>query len=399
MIKKFFITGLLLIVMLTGIMPAIGQEQDHPLLQMLNMVPADYAGSPIAYLDFRAVEDARDYLEKPESYAALMASDVNLDFTWRWQSAPESVGRNFARLEEMPVVMGFDFFDINRTLQFGMPPAMGIIWQGNFDMEQVAEAHTARDYIETEINGITAWCPAAGCDQGMQTDVRNAQPANIFDNGIGRKVPFLVQPGYLLSSPDLGTLEASVGAINGKSLADDPAYRALAEAFTMPEGLLIGVQFLDSTVQVSSDLDAALPAEIAAYGSLPPYLAVAIADRQEGDQQVALIALAYANVEEAEAAAPELANRISTFSDVITRGEGQSPLMEDVRGAEVSSRVYSTDEISVAVVEIRYDTPTQEEENATPSLENNPVRPALVYWYLTRAYRQRSLYPLWVMPE
>jgi hypothetical protein len=54
----------------------------------------------------------------------------------------------------MPEFMGFDFFDIDYTLEVGVPPYTTMVLRGNFDMDSVVAAHVARDYIETEMSGV-----------------------------------------------------------------------------------------------------------------------------------------------------------------------------------------------------------------------------------------------------
>jgi hypothetical protein len=400
--------------------PTRGQESSSPLLEMLAYVPStlEIRNGWTYYMDFRAVEDARDWLEKPESLQALLDADESLNFTYRWLSAPQSVANRFRELVDMPSVVGFDFYNIDRTLSFGEPPANGVIWQGNFDAQRIADAHTARGYEQTEIGGFTAWCAVEGCDAGLTLDPTNRELANVFDTGLGRKVPFLITPDYLISSPTVGVLEAAARTANGRSLADDRAFRTLTNAITDPEqysGQLVNMHFFGTPLTlVEIDLTRPrndlfirnfelLAVEMEGYGDLPMYEYMAFADRQEGDDQVAIIALVYSSEADATTGANEVANRLPTFNDVIVRGSALTePLIttSSHESAEFEGRVYADSETGkyAAVIEVRYDTPTQEQETAGFSLtENNARSPALVYNQMLQSVYARGFYPVWVI--
>ncbi|MCI0351029.1 MAG: hypothetical protein L0Z53_16510, partial [Acidobacteriales bacterium] len=388
------------------------------MLDLLALVPDnEFARSDVVYYqDFRAVENARNYLSRPESGAAFLASDPSLGFTQRWYAAPDQVRSGFfPLLEEMPATVGFDFFDINHTLVVAAPPAMTVIWSGDFDLDAIAAAHGARGFQQAEINGVPAWCGEAGCDSGMQQNIRNVEHGNLFDPAIGRQVPFLIFPDTLVSSSALEMLEAIADASqeNMPSLLDAPEYRTLAEAITdnsAYSGELVSALVFptEATMMVANlndpislvpmmeilrietqeeleQLVNALADFVADYGTLPPYQLAAMADRQEGDQQVAVIALAYESAEDAELAAPELARRLESFSNfLVTRSD--DPLLNLFPSTSIEARVYTSAEtgFSAVVVEVRYPTPSQEEEQAPLSSPNEgpPRNPAAFYRYL-----------------
>jgi hypothetical protein len=330
-------------------------------------------------------------------------------------------------MEEMPVTVGFDFFDVNQTLTFGAPPATTVLWSGDFDLDAIAAAHQARGYLQAEVGGLPAWCGKEGCDSGMQQDFRNIEPGNLFDPALGRPVPFLTLPGTLISSPAWEMLEelADTSEGNMSSLLDAPDYRTLAEAITessVNSGELVSALFLPTqAVMLELDLNdptslapflgqhatpdqleqlaqEGVPDFIADYGTLPPYQLAAMADRQEGDQQVAVIALAYESAEDAEIAAPELAQRLESFSNILMT-HSDDPLLNLFPSTSIEARVYASAEtgFSAAVVEVRYPTPSQEEEQAPPgsSTEGPPGFPAALYRYLVQSVFRNGFYPLW----
>jgi hypothetical protein len=291
-------------------------------------------------------------------------------------------------------------------------------------MDAIAGAHAARGFQPSVINGIPAMCGAEGCDSGMRQNLTNLEHGNLFDPALGRQVPFLIQPETLVSSTSLEILESVAGTSEGavSSLLDAPDYRTVVEAITDPSvysGELVSALLLPAEI-VLLEIDLADPASlapilgarassqaleqlaqeglpdfIANYGALPPYPLAALADRQEGEWQVALVALAYESAEDAVTAAPELARRVESFSGFLTTRSDDSFLSRFPSGT-VESRVFTSDETgwSVAVVEVRYATPTQEEEQAPPG-DGPPNAPAAFYRYLVQSIYQRGLYPLW----
>lgn len=421
----------LLIVMLLFALPAVAQENVSPLLDLLALVPDNSTsrGDIISYQDLRAVENAID-LPRPESGVAFLASRPSLMFTQRWLGMPPQVSYARNLMEEMPATVGFDFFDINRTLTFAAPPETTVIWSGDFDLDAIAEAHEARGFQASEINGVPALCGADGCDSGTAVSPSNIERGNLFDPALGRQVPFLTLPETLVSSPRLELLEAVADASQGNdsSLLDARDYRTLAEAITDPaaySGELVSALLLptDLVLEALDFTDAASlmpllgqfatpeqlealvnnpPDFIADYGTLPVYRLAAIADRQDGEWQVAVVALVYNSAEDAEIAAPELAQRLETFSGFL-RTQDDEPFLSRFPSTTVESRVYTSDEtgFSAAVVEVRYPMPSQEEEQATPdqSSEGAPRFPAAYYRYLVDSIYQRGLYPLWLVEQ
>jgi len=396
----------------------------HPLLDLLALAPdtPEVRDTWIRYMDFRAVEEARDWMQRPESAETLFADSSWIGFTYRWLSAPDSVRQSFFEAARMPEVVGFDIFDVDRTLSFGKPPSHGVIWSGDFDLAAIAATHAARGYIQTEIHGVPAWCSGDGCAAGMNVNPTERDLANIFDTGIGREVPFLLLPNLLVSAPDETTLERVADVTTGDlpSLAEAEDYHTLAEALIDPSvymGQLVNLQFLpnedvrfvldltadDVAAQVLSRVPDPQRAEnfirnaFVGYGDLPLYQLAAIADRQEGDRQVAIVALLYTNAEDAQIAAPELMYRMSTFSDLMIRELTES-LFDLMPGMDYQSHVYTSEPsgLSVAVVEMRYDTPTEAQEKASSS-DPESMTAALAFQYLSRTISSNSLYPLWVI--
>src|SRR5690606_74600 len=137
--------------------------------------------------------------------------------------------------------------DMDRSLVFGNPPSMGNILEGDFDPAQIAEAFAARDFTENDFNGVPVWCGAAGCENGLQTDLANRNPGNPFGGDLGRSEPLaIVSDSLLANSASDGLVETMIGTYQGEynSLADADDYQALAQALA-DQGTIVQAQFLN----------------------------------------------------------------------------------------------------------------------------------------------------------
>src|SRR5690606_32992724 len=125
---------------------------------------------------------------------------------------------------EAAELLGFEWFDIDQSLYFGVPPTAGGILRGQFDPERVRAAFEARDFAAETIDGVKVLCWIEGCDQGLMVDVRSRNPANPFGGNLGRREPVALLPNLLLNSPAIEVVDAMIQAATGAapSLLDDP---------------------------------------------------------------------------------------------------------------------------------------------------------------------------------
>lgn len=319
---------------------------DHPLVDMIALIPGALADQGedsqpliISYIDFQALAQTRPNTPTPQSWQewnSLGDTDPEGFVLWmansyRIQSGPQALGRYFMMMETTPEVMGLDYFDIDRALEFGLPPENGFIYAGDFDLEAVAQAHLARDYTETDLGGISLWCGPVGCENGMQQDLQNRDVANIFGGDLGRQFPFLVLPQYLAASVGLPTITGMADAYQGEalSLLNAPAYRAGAEALAQSDGQLVQTQFYPAdefgTILLGrpGPITDQMMALWEGYGALPVYELLVLADFQQGEDQVAMVGLVYTSEEEARTGAEELSQRIVSLP--FLRGDQEAP--------------------------------------------------------------------------
>lgn len=388
-------------------------NESHPLFDMLKRVPMEFADTPVSYTDFRAVEDALPYVERPASGELFYGGWPG--YTRRWYISANNIwdAIPIASREGSVFILqtvGFEIRDINRLFTFGNPPNNGIIWSGDFDEQAIRITHTARGYSAVTINDAEAWCYAGDCSTQMRPDPQGRELGNIFDPMLGRKIPFLMWDDTLISTPQQSILEG-VTNLSENRLYDNADVRALAQAATAPDGLLVNWMLwnVDIVSVPSRPLTESEREGLAdttqfstyEYQNLPPYDAIAIADRQEGDRMVALLMVTYNDEATAQSGAAELSARVASFTDKILRRNSDSltPILDRIPGAIVSHEVYTSDTGRyVAIVRIEYDTPTLEQALSANTLSEDAYAPdARAFRMFIDGFARRSFYPLWTV--
>lgn len=429
MLAKRMIGLLLIALMVMAALPALAQEDEAetpPFMQLLGLVPASAAVPPddggaiyISYADYRALEQVREGVPSPETLAdleALWDADAPEGELWIQNMARLSAGwadygtylRAAAGL--MPEVVGFDFLDIDRALNFNPPPGTGTLFGGEFDVEAINAAYSAQEYTLNDINGLDVWCGPVGCAEGLRMDPRNRYMGRVFGDAFGRQQPVFASPEVIFSAGPLETVEAWADVYNGEadSLLDVPEYLAVGEALTAGEGSLLQAEFfLPSTMAyplgpifVQEEMDAILAVmedRMVDYGSLPPYSLFVFADRQEADQQVTVLALTYADEDSARQAAAEVADRLQNFPDTRS-GNLAQPIIEAEAfgGVMVEPDVYHSEAADryVALIRLAYPMPDN-----TP-VDGRILPSGLLHHRLLRILADRMMMPLWVeLPE
>jgi hypothetical protein len=401
---------LALMLLAMGAMPAVAQdggsgpEQPTPLLAMLAMVPDNdlvqgKGWATVRYADFQALymaEGIEDMRVNQGTQALL--SNVPLPMMLaRLMAAPQALQYVFSKADQMPQVVGFEWIaSVDRTLEYGTPPQSPLIVGGTFDASAISTALSARGFEETDVSGVPVW---SRFDDGA-VNIKDADPADPFGGHLGMAARIALLPGYLANSSYMDATKGIIAAVQGDqpSLADNPDYHALAEAITAPEGLLLQAMFFDVTDLGFLPGNPATTAEQGAedptanYGPLMPYSLVVLADRQEGQDQVHLIGLVYPNADVAGSAAEEVARRIEAFTL-----PQKTDTLVDQYGAQVSSRVYTSDttRLAVAVVEVRYPLPADRIDAATGRF----ITGGLMYRTWSQAIMQRAFFVLAVKAQ
>jgi hypothetical protein len=370
-ITKFVLLSVLLLLVIAP----VGAQDANPLLEMLALVPYNEMTleSPVivSYADYAAAEAARGI-----SRFTKADVDEGTDLFGLWMG---TIGSNFVSgmemsyfqnwLEEMPQTVGFAWTDIDRTLEFGQPPAQGHILAGDFDADSITAAFSARGFVEAEVEGVPVWCPPAGCEEGMKVDVANRELGNPFGGEIGRKEPFAMLSEYLVDAPDFGIFQSIIAAYNDTqdSLADVPEFVTAVEAIAS-KGVIRQAQFVGGLWLITGDPLAALPGDVGDlireaaqdYGTIPPYSLVVFADVAHEDEQRFVLGFVYPDAESAQAAGAEVINRLKSYVSLTTKRPVADMLEERGVSAINEPEVYEGEDFAVALITMPYPYPSNE---------------------------------------
>ncbi|MDL1884414.1 hypothetical protein FBR01_12260 [Anaerolineae bacterium CFX8] len=362
--------GLLLALPAAAQESSTGQGKPNPLLEMLALVPDTaevWDSAPItSYADYRVLEAARGI-----STPTKADFDNRTDTARLWLAASGGLFAGFPMqyfmqyLEGMEEAVGFGWFDVNRALSFGQPPAVGNVLAGDFDAASIAAAFTARDFTSSMTDDMTIWCGPAGCDEGQALNLRSRNPANPFGGALGREEPLAVLPGLVLNSADYSVLTAMIGTQQGEipSLADNPLFQAAARALAARGTLRQAVFFSVASTgfgYTMPDPDGEQPT-FEGFGTLPPYLLMVVADVVTEDQEKTYVGLVYGDRETAQAASEELVARFQ----VAQSARAQQPFLTliEERGGTLGAPTMHDDldaGAAVALLEINKPLPSNE---------------------------------------
>ncbi|MBP8973015.1 MAG: hypothetical protein KBH93_04000 [Anaerolineae bacterium] len=387
----------LLLVLLPGA-SALAQDDlpPSPLLAMLagvpeGAIPADGGWATVRYTDYAALYESEGITKLRDfgNLDLLMTAVPLPAMLTRLAAGPEALSYVFPSAGQMAGTVGFEWLlDVDRSLEFGDPPGVGLLLGGEFDTEAIGAALQARDFSQADVSGVTVWHRF----DDLAISAADRDTADPFGGHLGAAARIALLPDMLANARSWPLINGIIGAAQGNlpSLADDPAYRALAGAITAPDGLLIQALFFSGeALQAAGDpaqLGLAMPA--ADLGPLPPYALAVLADRQEGNDQVHLIGLVYADAPTAQAAADVLATRIADFR-LSTRPD---IVLAEEFGATVSASVIEreADGLAVALVEARYPLPAERSDAGGHFLSAGRL-----YSLWVQAIMRREFTPLW----
>jgi hypothetical protein len=316
-------------VLFTVRLPVQAASSPNALLDTLALIPdasdtrpKNYFGA--RFVDLLAIEQAGGF-KRPASFSA-MGSSARTQWLNAMQRAralglddwADALLHQLDRSADMPRLVGFDWFAIDRVIGYGAPPRVGLTLTGTFDANKVAKALSLGRFQQTDVTGVTVWYRF---DDG-QVDPKAQGFKDPFGVATGVAARIALLPGSLSNTRywDMAKQIVATYKKDQKSLAEASDYRALADAMTDPAvytGSLLQAVFIPSSVfDVPNILDVRILPDLpglSGYGELPPYSLAALADRQEGDMQVHLVAIAYPDVATAQRASDELYKRIAGF--------------------------------------------------------------------------------------
>jgi len=395
-----FVVALIAVLILAAL-PAAAQTpppapNSDPLLAMLALIPDSPTarvtqGSGVSYVDYRAIEVAGGFTRPaPGTDFASLSKDLQglwLHAMLRVRSGPSmSYVRSY--MTDMPRLVGFSWFDQERALEYGIPPHTVKIIGGTFDAGKVGAALTGRSFEKMDVDGVTVWHRF----DDAKTNLTKREVGDPFGGEMGLAARIALLPGHVANARYWDDIKAVVAAYKGsqKSLADAPDYRALTDAIidstsfkgSLLQAIFIPVEAAEGIGLAPTDKMPNAP-DVTAYKPLPPYQLAIIADRQEGDTQINLIAAAYKDAETAQQASAEIHRRVVDFNI--------GKRYELVKATVDEPRIYkAANGLSVVVVAVRYPLPIYKPD-ANPG-EN--MQGGLVYALWVQSMTRRQFYPL-----
>lgn len=306
------------------------------------------------------VQDASNIVSFADADAAFAARRVRVPAAWSddfnpslIMSLPPTMPADLIQYlhvgaADYPAELGFDFFDISHTIEFGQPPEQAFVLFGDFTEERVAAAFMARGYFQ---DGALL-CPAAGCDTGHTVDLANRNPGNPFGGALGRSFPVWATAQSVATSPSLAALNRIVTAAGTDTLADLPEVQAL-DAVLAGWPLLVGVSIANPLLLAVADpLQPAEDQAVLAAQPLPPYSLIAYASTADADNEYGLVLLVYGDASSAEQAAAALDVRLTQLHSITRRVPFAEFLADHGTLAPAEVRTDAATGLSVVVVSL-----------------------------------------------
>jgi len=264
-----------------------GLPSGSPLAALLAAVPQsntypEMDARLISYADYRALERASGIapILNRDAYLRL---DAPTRAAW-WNARARLIGgaNGFinlaeARIQQMPELLGVDFFEVDQSLVYGAEPFLGTLIhseQGDFAAWHVGRALRMRGFDPLPYND--AW--ALGGDG--QTDINALAFGDPFGGDVGLSSRIAVLNPHLIVNSFLTVILEDARRAHDDQLPaviEQAEVALMAEALTIPDGELIQALIVNSQ---------AGERQAAADDRLPPYLLAAIADLQHTDTEI-----------------------------------------------------------------------------------------------------------------
>jgi len=391
--------------LVAGIVVAVGlsvgshAQADPPVCRlqaMLDQVPSEAASiesgwATVRFVDFEALFESEGLsLFRAFGDVDFLMNTVPLGtMLSRIVAGPEALTYIFAGAGRMADTVGFEWLlDVDRSLEFGDPPDLGLLLEGEFDTAVIDTALESRGFSLTEIEEVPVW---HRFDDGS-VSLAARDVSDPFGGYLGAAARIALLPDSLANARTWPLIKAVISTARATqpSLADDPEYRALAEAISEPGGMLIQALFFSgAALRAAGDLTQTSGEPTDDLDSLPPFSVAVLADRQEGNDQVHLIGLACADEAIALSAADVLLRRVEEFH---LPGQPEDVLVDRFEATVGIREVrLSRDGLAIAVVEVRYPLP---DERTDPKTGEYNLR-GLLFRAWVKAIMHREFTPLW----
>ncbi len=227
---------------------------------------------------------------------------------------PNEVGLEHAADPRWRATLGYDFWQIERTISGGDLPRVWGRMEGRFDRAAIETTLLGQGYVTTPYRERT-YLSRLG-----DAEIKRDDPlSQLVFSRLNRAV---IEEGALGNAATTATIEAGIDAATGRrpTFAADPDYAALALAL----GSVVGAVLLPADEIYRSPAPARATTAVAtryvapAHPRLSPYRLVGLGLRDDGATHTMVVALVYGDAAEAQAAAPILRQRAEDYTLVRT---------------------------------------------------------------------------------
>jgi hypothetical protein len=259
---------------------------------------------------------------------------------------PDESGRMYALQPEWREATGYDFWQVERAIQAGSPPQIWTRLEGRFDRAAIEIALETAGHQPVSYEGATIQSRG----QDGQT-VRLQEPFGRYT--LARLNRVVLEDGALAATSQTALAEAGIDVRAGRipSFAADPDYVALEIALGLVVGAILTKPdlFYGTSGTSTRPTPTPTPSRTATpvANRLPPYSKVGLGLRDNGREHAMVIALVYANPDEARTAATVLLRRVGEYR---LTANGQQ-LSERVQPGE--AELVTVGECTVVVVPLK----------------------------------------------
>ena len=339
----------------------LGQEA-NVLLEMLEHVPdtPDIRGNVVAFTDIAGMFADRVGFDRIESEAEFESLSDEMQSLWsatisgvsyppRWF---EYIFRGMIGEESL----GFEFFSILQTLEYGIPPSSANLNVLELDEAIFASTLETYEYTQQEVDGGNLYCPPDGCEGVVGTNLTDRLLLPPIIDDLGRYLPALVLSDTLILSSNFAMIDMHIDVQEGtvSSLGDALEYRVATEAiaslgpikqalFLPQDADLFSVEMLLEQGLMGGMSEEQIDTIREAYGlndldelaeSLaPPFELAVLADIDGGDKEITVVGLVYDNEADATLALERVPARLQEYTSLRFR----LPIIEllEDRGMEI----------------------------------------------------------------
>jgi hypothetical protein len=238
-----FIMIILCSVLVFPMTAGCGGTASNTFLELLNLVPADFAvsyGNQPAF--FILIDYNFLYQDEGITFSTFeeLFNKTDKNKISYWIIGQGSFITGYGRFASTPLIrkeyVGYDITCIDAEIQFGQPPTDGVAAIGRFSAQATEEALSHRgewpswavaDYTTEDYHGVTIHSWGSGFETHLTTRL---VPPHIDE--LGRARPLAVTDKYLFYTPSVETIKMMIDASQNQysSLAGLPEYAAIANS-------------------------------------------------------------------------------------------------------------------------------------------------------------------------